>query len=370
MATEVFTRKDLYNLVWSASLVSLSKKYNISDNGLRKICVRMNIPLPKAGHWIKLQFGKKVRITHLPESSEVQQEVTLSLRTVNDNENYDPDNPLKSLTNEIKKDTRLLATVPAKLNYPDSLIIAAKERLTGKDVFHPYHHKGIVGCKWGELDIRVAPKNVKRALLFMDTFIKALRARGHELKLRNECTYAIVRDQDFKISLREKMKKVVVHEHWTRTEFHPINILAFSMDGYRNKEWKDGKQMLEFRLPEILARLEIVSDELTKEQLYHQNMRDERERKEQLLKDIQKRKEKELFEFKNMLEKAERWHKAVNLRNYINAIEQHAISNNGISEDLKNWLEWSRRKADWYDPFIEAKDDLLQEADQANLSFK
>lgn len=38
------TRNELYELVWSEPLLTLSKKYNISDNGLRKIWVRMNIP--------------------------------------------------------------------------------------------------------------------------------------------------------------------------------------------------------------------------------------------------------------------------------------------------------------------------------------
>ncbi len=67
MDKQIFTRKELYDLVWSESLLTLCKKYAISDVGLRKICVRMNIPLPKAGHWMKLQFGKKVRVIPFPE---------------------------------------------------------------------------------------------------------------------------------------------------------------------------------------------------------------------------------------------------------------------------------------------------------------
>ena len=47
----VFTREELYELVWSEPLTRLAKKYNISDNGIRKKCKKMNIPLPKVGHW-------------------------------------------------------------------------------------------------------------------------------------------------------------------------------------------------------------------------------------------------------------------------------------------------------------------------------
>lgn len=59
----VFSRQEFYDLVWKESLLSLSKKYRISDVGLRKICIRMNIPLPKNGHWAKIYAGKSVPIS-------------------------------------------------------------------------------------------------------------------------------------------------------------------------------------------------------------------------------------------------------------------------------------------------------------------
>jgi hypothetical protein len=42
------TRKELYDLVWSAPFTILAKKYSISDVGLRKICIRMIISFPKS----------------------------------------------------------------------------------------------------------------------------------------------------------------------------------------------------------------------------------------------------------------------------------------------------------------------------------
>ena len=55
-----FTRKELYDLVWNKPLTHIAKDYNFSDNGIRKICKKHNIPLPKNGHWSKLKFNKKV----------------------------------------------------------------------------------------------------------------------------------------------------------------------------------------------------------------------------------------------------------------------------------------------------------------------
>ncbi|MCX6272615.1 MAG: hypothetical protein NTU44_15625 [Bacteroidetes bacterium] len=80
MAEIKFTRQDLYELVWSESMLSLSKRYDISDNGLRKICKRMEIPLPANGHWQKVQYGKDVIKQKLPKNSTVEQEVTLQHR--------------------------------------------------------------------------------------------------------------------------------------------------------------------------------------------------------------------------------------------------------------------------------------------------
>ena len=56
----ILTRQELYDLVWENPLSKLAKKYNLSDNGLRKVCKKLDIPLPKNGHWQKIQFNKKV----------------------------------------------------------------------------------------------------------------------------------------------------------------------------------------------------------------------------------------------------------------------------------------------------------------------
>jgi len=56
----VFTRQELYDLVWSEPLIRISRKYNISDNGLRKICKKMDIPLPDNGYWQKVHYNKPV----------------------------------------------------------------------------------------------------------------------------------------------------------------------------------------------------------------------------------------------------------------------------------------------------------------------
>lgn len=68
--TITFQREELFDAVWTTPLTSLAKKYGMSDNGVRKICKAMNIPLPKAGHWAKAAVGKAPPRPSLPASAD------------------------------------------------------------------------------------------------------------------------------------------------------------------------------------------------------------------------------------------------------------------------------------------------------------
>ncbi len=45
------TREELYELVWSAPMVQVVKQHGLSDNGLRKICRKLDVPTPPRGYW-------------------------------------------------------------------------------------------------------------------------------------------------------------------------------------------------------------------------------------------------------------------------------------------------------------------------------
>lgn len=64
-----FERQALYDEVWSTPLTKLGVKYSMSDNGIRKVCKAMNIPLPSVGHWAKVAAGHSVERIALPRVS-------------------------------------------------------------------------------------------------------------------------------------------------------------------------------------------------------------------------------------------------------------------------------------------------------------
>ena len=59
-------REELYNLVWSVPMIKLAKRFDLSDQGLAKKCKKHKIPRPPVGYWAKLEYGKSVEKTPLP----------------------------------------------------------------------------------------------------------------------------------------------------------------------------------------------------------------------------------------------------------------------------------------------------------------
>ncbi|MGN6603623.1 MAG: hypothetical protein ACTHK8_14310 [Ginsengibacter sp.] len=364
------SRKELYKLVWKKSMLSLSKNYEISDTGLRKICIRMQIPVPPLGYWAKLRFGKKVRQVPLPAMHKREGSVSLKIRNQNNSlQTVGKHSSEKLKIIELENDNRLNLQLEQQLNRPVALVALSKSVLL-KVKPDTITYKGTVNCTYKALDIRVASANIERGLLLFDTLIKALEIRGHTVKLVNFKTRINICGEEFDISLREKMRKEMVHDgNWTRQIFYPKGVLAFIVGSYSAREFKDGKVKLEQQLLKIIAHLELESARRIEERRIRQEAEERRKEKERLEKELEERIEKELIKFKKLLSDSERWHKVEILRNYISELERKMEDEEEGTMEKIEWLNWAKKKADWYDPFIENKDELLEAVNQNTLEF-
>lgn len=124
------TRKKLYELVWSEPLIVLAKKFESSDNILRTTCKKYNIPLPKSGHWMKIQFGKPVIIEELDEVFSGPDEILFNESDTEEVNISAAATPLALLKKEIENDKRVSLKVPDKLINPDKLIVETKNALS------------------------------------------------------------------------------------------------------------------------------------------------------------------------------------------------------------------------------------------------
>lgn len=77
-------RTQLHEMVWSAPISSLARRFGPSDAGLAKLCKRFGVPIPSRGYWARVSTGRtpERRPLPLPERGE-DRAVTL--------EEYSPD---------------------------------------------------------------------------------------------------------------------------------------------------------------------------------------------------------------------------------------------------------------------------------------
>ena len=369
------TREELYELVWTTPLTTLAKNYNISDNGLRKICIKLAIPLPKSGYWSKIKFNKLVKKIPLPKNSEVKQEIKLEIRDENVTIEEHFQTAFYRLKKEIENTPNLPLNVPDILTKPDPLIIAAQKDLRNKKPSRTLYSKiqETIKTSIGIIDIDVSKDNVPRALRFMDTFIKLIKLRGYNI-VTNDGSKVIVNGESIKIRFRETLKRIKTKDpdsryDWEYTELIPSGILSFKIEAHwAEKEWRDSeKSPLETKLSNILAKLELEAERLKEERIASEIRHQAYERQRKIEEEQKRLFEKEINDFKTLKLNAKRWKQTTDIYNYINAIETNAINTNTLTEELKNYIKWAKDKADWYNPIIQKEDTIFKKIDPNKL---
>lgn len=83
--------------------------------------------------------------------------------------------------------------------------------------------------------------------------------------------------------------------------------------------------------------------------------------------EIRARNEQELADFKVLFKISKRHEEAEVIRRYIQKLEDFTISKNELTDTTKEEIAWARKKADWYDPFIELNDEVMERIDRDKL---
>jgi hypothetical protein len=270
------------------------------------------------------------------------------------------------LKQEILNDPKLNLKVPEGLSNPDPLILQAKETLLIEKRKSPQFN-GVLETKPGELYIRVAPSNVARSLRFMNAFIKLLRARNHDVHLQYGTIKCAINGIYFGFSIKEKMKIVKPMENFIKNELHPSGTLAFIVDTNPQKEWKYNSELIENKLLDILVYLELKSSEIKEWKLEYERKRKIIEAEERKVNEPFIRKQAELTSFENLFKQAVYWQQTKFMRDYLSIVIQNGKTTLNSDIELQEWIDWAKKKIDWFDPFIQAKDDILTDADRQKL---
>jgi len=142
------SRDQLYKELWSSPMKEIQKKYGVTYHRLCGACKKYDIPRPPSGYWSKIQSGKKVKQTALPESEEAVIEIWTEQRKEID------------FTKKLPKKIKAII-VMKKLRNPHPLVKKTYNHL--KD--HPVNQFNRVSAfRDGYLIVSVASDCLKRAM--------------------------------------------------------------------------------------------------------------------------------------------------------------------------------------------------------------
>jgi hypothetical protein len=265
---------------------------------------------------------------------------------------------------EIEKRLGDALTIPAQLRNPHSYIIAIKKTF---DERRADFRNGLMSGYRNQIDIQVSADHAAKALRFMDTFIKTIHARGHTIGLGDKVTVMTVFGEEFQVRFRERTTKIETTNTNPYPSHRATGNLYFKLSTtIWAKEFTEDKRSLSEQLSYILAYLEVKGKLLREESIRRQIYWDEQRKQIEEREALKKREEQELKDFKTLLARANRWHEAQFLRKFIEAMQVAATGEN--KETREAWINWATKKADWYDPLINADDTLLANVDRDRLT--
>ncbi len=258
MAKTIFSRKEFYDLVWSEPLAAISRKYYISYTCLREVCNEMAIIIPPNGYWSKLKFGKSVTKDIFRESTTEKQEISLWLRTDEDSEEYFSKDTTALNKNKAEISKKLKSEDAKKISprNVDPLITITKEYYNHKDSKNWNYKRG------NTFVINVSKNLLPRALRLMEQFITMMNACGHSVIGNAGNSFAVILGEELQISIAEKSNRINYQDGSRLNSRFDYNgrlcIKYYYM--YPQREWADSTILLEDKLLDIIAKLEVIAD--------------------------------------------------------------------------------------------------------------
>lgn len=362
------TRQALYDQVWSTPMTKLAKEYGISDVALAKICKKLNVPYPRRGYWRRKETGKAVKqLPLLPNTDPAKQRVTIH-RTIRP-ESVVPlsEDATQRITAEQAPERKIV--VPDRLTSPHRLL---KEHLTEWRSPKVNDYGAIWSGSIRQLNLRVSPTSLGRALRIMDTLFKALESGGYPVGIQQGYHKTLgvrINGEPITFGLEERFQRMshpeqkdLTRQWWQRQryQYSPTGILSLKItevwgDGLR-KTWSDRKRAkIENCLNEFIVGLlrvaEAVKSARLKRELEQQAQREAQHTREE---EARKRQE-ELARRQALEQEAVNWAKAQQLRGYLAALKDVLIAKHGEIQPgspADHWLSWAHQHADRLDPLI------------------
>jgi hypothetical protein len=379
--TVIVKREELYEQVWSKPLRDVAREYRVSDVALKKICRKLDVPVPPQGFWARKAVGREGPRPPLPavkDGQPVEHRIELRRDPVADAEL----GPEAKASIARERDPDLRVVVPNVLSHPHPLVTTAAGLLRkNKDAF--------VRRRLACLDISATGDALERALRIMDALVRAMEQRGFRVEVTkadqrgrpqpyaNEQpwtpsrTGVWVAESFVEFGIREDADTIEippppsqrgrrlgpippVWEPRPTTERRPNGKLTLSITNANThgarKSWSDGKrQRLEDCLNDFIAGVVEAADRQRIARIEAERWRREWEERERRRAEELQRQEEEARWGHDLDSRAQDWAHVRVVREFLLAVESHAATREGVAAsdiDIGRWLAWARRRAD------------------------
>lgn len=352
------TRIELFELVWETPMIHLAKKLNLSDVGLRKICKKQGIPLPRSGHWTRKQLGKEDVRPELPYPNhnptinlpdEVQAEQNRARGVIVKAAKKPPEQP-RLRTVEQLHDLRCIKTAEGIKAH-----IKAIEKKTGQSFESVMHQP----AKWPpttlfefsyfhsrqeQIPIVATAKNAIRALCIADEIIERLDKQGVEVILeprRNYLRYAMYAQKDgekYEFEFRETWTKAsptpaltklykldTNRDVWRDYIEVPKNVLCIQLNGKYGKMVNDSRVKLELQINRLVDIMVNALDEKIQQRIDRAIRERESERRRAIRQHNELIEKDQANQFEIALKESESYAEFLRLKEYLLVVED-AIS--------------------------------------------
>lgn len=415
-----FSRKELYEEIWSNTLKHTAIKYGITSPKLKQICIDNNIPTPSSGYFTRRDLGFDVtdektplpesesdEIVFVPNAKKAKIISTIGTNLDNQTKKYkeaindvpseeDKQDKTDNISEDIHADKLLFLDEEFRKKVIDE-VASIQIRANKKYHYRIYEYRDKI--KQYKKDLRESERSsyqypygrnpyLEKPLYYddisseslprMERILDALFFSIEKLDCQVNADFTITKGKDtIPISFsegkgkvlheltKEEAKQLVEYEEEKRNKHYPSRPKIKKYDYLFNDKLSIKVGLSTFRdsanekLENMLGKILIAIFEEFESARIAREKREEAERlrqeEAQRKEELRKRKNLEIERTQQLVNEAEDYVIASQIRQYIQAV----IDSCNLTEQTIEWINWANKKADWFDPSIKLEDEYL-----------
>lgn len=358
MKTLILSREALFTSVWEKPIKQLANELDLSHSSITTACVTLNIPKPESGYWSKVKYNPVFDKPSLPEVG--------------------PDDPMEFNFTPYIQDRKTRSDL--------ELLLFNLELNSDVQPLHPLVKKSkkaykkatldkqnrLLPSQEGHIDLKVTKSSFDRANSVTNMLFYMFDALNWKTSLKsseNSYMNVVVNGINISFFIKEKVKqeayKLTATEQrkrdrgeWVFTDtysFIPTGELHLILGDSATENRKAiistqdsselKKTLIKF-CSSLIPTSRRMMVERDKREAWHKQYELDNKKK----RDIEEEREKLIAKQQKLESDTQKWHKAEQIRSFIEA--KLATS---ISQEIKDWSEWAYEYANSIDPLINSK---------------